>query len=104
MIADNQEKLFEEHSQLKERLSSLVDFTNSEEYYKLTDAEKSLMASQRTGMEMYLNALSVRLWGNMNVFNPTSSLMPLLLSMMFPASLNSNNDNPPTFCLPKTKD
>lgn len=86
----NREELKQEHAQLKERLAELVDFISSEEYYKLCDGEKQLIATQRTGMEMYLNALSVRLWGDTHSCNAmSSSLMSLMLSSMFLPSFST---------------
>ena len=64
------EKLEQEHVQLKERLAELVDFINSEEFYKQNEVDKQLIATQRSGMEMYLNALSLRLWERVNVHRP----------------------------------
>ena len=88
----NKEKLEQEHAQLKERLAELVDFINSEEYYKQNDVEKQLVATQRSGMEMYLNALGIRLWGNNQFGNPMSSPMIGLLmsSMLFPSLSTSS--------------
>ena len=86
----NKEK-WEEHAQLKERLAELVDFINSEKYYKQDDVEKQLIATQRSGMEMYLNALSLRLWGK-NECNPSmSSILPLLMSTMLMPSFSSHS-------------
>ena len=82
-------KLEQEHAQLKERLAELVDFINSEEFYKQNEVEKLLIATQRSGMEMYLNALSLRLWGK-NECNPSmSSMLPLLMSTMLMPSFSS---------------
>ena len=82
----NNEKLEQEHAQLKERLAELVDFINSEEYYKQNEVEKQLIATQRSGMEMYLNALSLRLWGNNTYSQNISSILPLLMSsIMLPS-------------------
>lgn len=86
----NREKMEQEHAQLKERLRELTDFINSEEYYKLSDAEKQLIAAQRSGMEVYINALSIRLWGKGNTngaFSP--SLLGLMTSLMFAPSFGS---------------
>lgn len=84
------EKLVNEHAQLKERLAELVDFINSEEYYKQSDCKKQLISTQRAGMEMYLNALSVRLWGEDNGTVPfSSSVLPLLMSTMFLPSFST---------------
>lgn len=86
----NRKKMEKEHAQLKERLSELTDFINSEEYYKQSEAEKQLIAAQRSGMEVYINALSIRLWGKGNTngsFSP--SLLGLITSMMFAPSFGS---------------
>lgn len=80
----------QEHAQLKEQLSELTDFINSEEYYKQSEAEKQLIAAQRSGMEVYINALSIRLWGKGNTngsFSP--SLLGLITSMMFAPNFGS---------------
>lgn len=85
------EKFELEHAQLKERLAELVDFINSEEYYKESDAEKQLIATQRSGMEMYLNALSLRMWGK-NECNPSmSSILPLLMSTMLMPTFSTHS-------------
>lgn len=86
----NRKKMEKEHAQLKERLRELTDFINSEEYYKQSEAEKQLIAAQRSGMEVYINALSIRLWGKGNTngsFSP--SLLGLITSMMFAPSFGS---------------
>lgn len=86
----NREKMEQEHAQLKERLRELTDFINSEEYYKLSETEKQLIAAQRSGMEVYINALSIRLWGKDNTngaFSP--SLLGLVTSMLFAPSFGS---------------
>lgn len=82
----NKEKLSTQHAQLKEQLAELTDFINSEEYYKLTDHEKNLIATQRTGMEVAISAISVRLWGDKTntSFNPSIfGLMSLMFSNTF---------------------
>lgn len=85
----DKKKLEQEHAQLKERLVELVDFINSEEFYKQNEVDKQLIATQRSGMEMYLNALSLRLWGK-NECNPSmSSMLPLLISTMLMPSFSS---------------
>lgn len=86
----NKEKMELEHAQLKERLQELTDFINSEEYFKLSESEKQLIAAQRSGMEVYINALSIRLWGKGNTngaFSP--SLLGLVTSLMFAPSFGS---------------
>lgn len=86
----NRKKMEQEHAQLKERLRELTDFINSEEYYKQSEAEKQLIAAQRSGMEVYINALSIRLWGKGNTNGSYSpSLLGLITSMMFAPSFGS---------------
>lgn len=90
----NKEKLSTQHAQLKEQLAELTDFINSEEYYKLTDQEKNIISAQRTGMEIALSSMSVRLWGDKTntSFNPS---MFGLMSLMF-----SNTFSSPSLSLP----
>ncbi len=45
----------------KTRIFSVL--SNSKEYYSLDSSEKSLLGTQRAGMEIYLNALGKRLYG-----------------------------------------
>lgn len=86
----NEVKLEFEHIQLKKDLEELVDFINSADYYKLNEHEKQLIATQRCGMEIYMNALSVRLWGNGDTWQGCqSSVLPLLASLLFMPSLNT---------------
>lgn len=86
----NREKMEQEHAQLKERLRDLTDFINSEEYYKLSEVDKQLISAQRSGMEVYINALSIRLWGKGNTNGAYSpSLLGLLSSLMFAPSFGS---------------
>lgn len=75
-------KLKQEQSELKERLIKLISFLNSEEYYSLDAQEKSLLTSQRTGMEVYLNSLTQRIYGA-NEVNYTGNMLPLILMSMF---------------------
>jgi hypothetical protein len=81
----NKEKLVEEQKALKEKLVELIEFINSEEFFKLSEKEKSLINSQRVGMEMYINALTIRVYGEAEKENiaGSSNLFPLLLLSMF---------------------
>lgn len=80
-------KLKQEQVDLKERLARLVDFMTTEDYYTLSDKEKALLNQQRSGMEIYLNALTERIY-NPQYSNAMANMMmyPLLLSFM-----NSSN-------------
>ena len=76
------EKLKKEQEELKERLLKLIAFINSEEYFTLDEAEKSLLMSQRSGMEIYLNSLTQRIYG-VRKMDISSSMLPLLIMSMF---------------------
>lgn len=79
----NIEKLIDEQQELKERLKRLIDFMNSEEFFTISEGEKSLLGSQRAGMEMYLNALTNRIYSNGNTTGfGSSGLLPLMLGML----------------------
>lgn len=76
------ELLKSEQKELKEKLIEVINFTNSEEYYSLSASEKNLIGQQRAGMEIYLTALTNRIYGNEgNSFGGISTTLPLLLSM-----------------------
>ena len=75
----NREKMIEEQKDLKGKLLELVDYMNSEEFFTLSEKEKALLNSQRAGMEMYLNALTNRLYGDKEKPDFSGSLLPLLL-------------------------
>lgn len=76
------EKLKKEQAELKERLVKLIGFINSEEYYSLDETEKSLLMSQRVGMEIYLNSLTQRIYGARKA-DVSGSMLPLLMLSMF---------------------
>ena len=76
------EKLKKEQDELKERLVKLIAFINSEEYFALDETEKSLLMSQRVGMEVYLNSLTQRIYGARQI-DTSSSMLPLILMSMF---------------------
>ena len=76
------EKLKKEQEELKERLLKLIAFINNEEYFTLDEAEKSLLMSQRAGMEIYLNSLTQRIYG-VRKMDISRSMLPLLIMSMF---------------------
>lgn len=76
------EKPKKEQVDLKEKLVKLIDFINSEEYFTLDETEKSLLMSQRVGMEIYLNSLTQRIYGARKI-DTSSSMLPLILIGMF---------------------
>ena len=82
------EKLKIEQEQLKDKLFKLIDFINSEEYYKLDSNEKSLLSTQRGGMEIYLNALTKRICGVSELYNDT--FLPLMIISMLGSPFSSS--------------
>ena len=76
------EKSKKEQVDLKEKLVKLIDFINSEEYFTLDETEKSLLMSQRVGMEVYLNSLTQRIYGSRKL-DTSSNMLPLILMSMF---------------------
>lgn len=85
------EEMEKEHSELKARLAELVDFISSPEYYTLDNREKSLLTMQRSGMETYISALSIRLWCTTDIPNSSMMLSNLLASMFMPPSIPTAN-------------
>ena len=83
------EKLKLEQEQLKEKLHKLIDFINSEEYYELNINEKSLLSTQRTGMEIYLNALTKRIYGVTEQHG--DSFLPLMLTSLLGSPFGYSN-------------
>jgi len=76
------EKLKKEQAELKERLVEVIDLINSEEYFTLDETEKSLIMSQRVGMEVHLNSLTQRIYGTRKL-DVSNSMLPLVLMSMF---------------------
>lgn len=77
----NLEKLKIEQVELKEKLLRLIDFMHSEEYSTLDETEKGLLASQRAGMEVYLNALTQRIYG-LNEARVETMLPIMMMSLL----------------------
>ena len=76
-------RLIEEQAQLKERLLKLLEFMNSETFYNFDEGTKSVFSKQRLGMELYLNALNVRVYGDPKKCDSVSGNMMALLAFMY---------------------
>ena len=63
------ERLVIEQKDLKEKFTKLVDFINSEKFYKLSHNNRLLLKNQKIAMELYLNVL------NMMVFEDVDSIV-----------------------------
>lgn len=78
---ETKKELKKELSNIKDKLSKLVDFITSEEYYSLSEGERGVINQQRVGMELYQSSLVKRLYGDMNDIKDTNSFV--WLSMLF---------------------
>lgn len=56
------QSLLQEKTELQEKFNKLINFINSEEYYKLSDNYKTLLVNQKIVMEMYLDIINKRLY------------------------------------------
>ena len=60
-------ELKQEQYDLKAKLHEVIEFMNGEEYFVLTSQEKSFVEQQKLGMEVYLSALTSRIYGRKNI-------------------------------------
>ena len=91
-----------EHSELKEKLIRLVNYTNSEEYFKLNPIKKTLIDQYKTSTEISLGNLSQLLYSDSANSNLDSSsfLLPLMLNMMKSSSGFSPTSSDAVFTMP----
>lgn len=81
------EELKKEQYDLKAKLHEVIEFINSEEYFTLSSRVKGLIGQQRVGMEMYLNALTNRIYCEESYsFDVSSTIWPMMLGSMFSSS------------------
>ena len=90
----NLELLKQEQYSLKVKLHEIVDLINSKEYFTLSPKEQQLITQQRGGMEIYLNALTNRIYNKDEYSFDCSSAMfiPLLSSMFTSAAWGSTSN------------
>ena len=87
-------KIFSSEKEIEEakgKLNNLINFSNSEDYFNLSDNKKNLVNNVRSTLEAYLNSMASLQYDidGVNTFNP---LMPLLFSMfMSGSSFGSTN-------------
>lgn len=76
------ESILEEHTFLKEKYTKLIDYINSEGYYKLSPNSKKIINNQKTLIEAYLSNLSIKLFDDVeNTFIQDYAMLELLLSV-----------------------
>lgn len=77
-------ELKEEQYDAKAKLHELIEFTNSEEFYTLTQSEKNLIGQRRIAIEMYLNFLTKNIYDKEgSSYDISSAMWPLMMSSMF---------------------
>ena len=77
-------ELKEEQYDAKAKLHELIEFTNSEEFYTLTQSEKNLIGQRRIAIEIYLNSLTKNIYDKEgSTFDMGSAMLPLLMSSVF---------------------
>lgn len=75
------ESILEEHKELKEKYTKLVDYINSDKFFSLSPNSKKIITNQKVLMESYINNLSIILYENIDtVFIPDNSMLGLLFS------------------------
>ena len=80
-------ELKEEQYDAKAKLHELIEFTNSEEFYTLTQSEKNLVGQRRIAIEMYLNSLTKNIYDNEgSSYDISNAMWPLMMSSMFTSS------------------
>lgn len=61
-MEDYKERLTKERDELKEKFIKLVEFINSEKFYKLSSNNKQVLRNQKIVMELYLSVLNMRVF------------------------------------------
>ena len=73
---ENKEKLIKEQKELKEKVSKLTEFMNSEEYYKLSSNNRLVLKNQKIAMDLYLQVLNTRVFEDVDkIYIPDYGLM-----------------------------
>lgn len=73
---ENKEELIEEQKELKEKLSKLTEFMNSEDYYKLSPNNRLILKNQKIAMDLYLQVLNTRVFEDVDkIYVPDYALM-----------------------------
>lgn len=85
-------ELKEEQYDAKAKLHELIEFTNGEEFYTLTQSEKNLIGQRRVAIEMYLNSLTKNIYDKEgSSYDISSTMWPLMMSSMFSSTFNSSS-------------
>lgn len=95
-MEDWKERLVKEQVELKEKFVKLVDFINSEEFFKLSPNNKQVLKNQKIVMELYLSVLNMRVYEDIDsIMVPDLGFMQMMGNMfgnhsfVFPNKLES---------------
>lgn len=100
-MEDWKERLIKEQKELKERVVKLVDFMNSEEFFKLSEKYRQVLINQKIGMDIYLNALNTRVFDDIEKANvPNLGFLGMFGSIM----TNPFGGNVPDISKPNIQD
>lgn len=73
---ENYKKLIVKQKELKEKVSKLTEFINSEEYYKLSQNNRLILKNQKIAMDLYLQVLNTRVFEDVdNIYVPDYAFM-----------------------------
>jgi hypothetical protein len=82
------EELKAEQSATKEKLTRVISFINSEEFYSLPDTERNYITQERAGLELYLDALTKRAYSKESYLAGNNMMLfPLMMSMFNTSSM-----------------
>ena len=84
----NIEELKKKQPEYKESLQELVGFINSEDYFNLSEKEKSVIGQYRIGLEVLTNASTNLTYNSNAVSDINSSMLSLLLINTMTAPLS----------------
>lgn len=77
-------RLLVEQKELKEKFVKLVEFINSEEYYKLSDNTRLLLKDQKIAMDLYLNVLNMQVFEDVdNITVPDYGMLQGMASVFY---------------------
>ena len=75
-MEDYKEKPIAEQKELKDKLSKLTEFMNSEDYYKLSPNNRLVLKNQKIAMDLYLQVLNTRVFEDVDkIYIPDYGLM-----------------------------
>ena len=77
-MEDYKERLIEEQKELKEKVSKLTEFMNSEKYYKLSPNNRLVLKNQKIAMDLYLQVLNTRVFEDVDkIYIPDYAFMQM---------------------------